>query len=254
MDIQSMIKEYTDWLYSGFSAVKVGEYYELTTPYLDRYNDHLQVYVRQEQNGSYCLSDDGYIIRNLKSSGVSVTRSQKRKEMLERITKNFGVSIRDGALEIQATKSNYPQRKHMLLQAMMTVDDMFIAEPNSVKNFFTEDVGLFLDSRDIFYSRDFSLVGKTGSLYVYDYHIQRTKDKPERFCKAINSISESSRNLALFNWVDTKEKRADKGDLIVFLNDEKGINDSDIEAFQSYDVGCILWSQRQSEESLALLA
>lgn len=254
MDIQNMIKEYTDWLYSGFSAVKVGEYYELTTPYLDRYNDHLQVYVRQEPNGSYCLSDDGYVISNLRSSGVSVTRSQKRREMLERITKNFGVSIRDGALEIQATKSNYPQRKHMLLQAMMTVDDMFIAEPNNIKNFFTEDVGLFLDSRDILYSRDFSLVGKTGSLYVYDYHLQRTRDKPERFCKAINSISESSRNLTLFNWVDTKEKRADKGDLIVFLNDEKGVNDSDIEAFQSYDVSCILWSQRQSDENLALLA
>ena len=254
MDIQSMIKEYTDWLYGGFSAVKVGEYYELTTPYLDRYNDHLQIYVRQDPNGSYYLSDDGYVISNLKSSGISVTRSPKRKEMLERITKNFGVSIRGDALEIQAIKSNYPQRKHMLLQAMMTIDDMFIAEPNTAKNFFTEDVGLFLDSRDILYSRDFSLVGKTGSLYVYDYHIQRTRAKPERFFKAINSINESSRNLTLFNWVDTKEKRSDKGDLIVFLNDEKGVSDSDIEAFQSYDVSCILWSKRQSAENLALLA
>ena len=47
MDIQARIREYTDWLYSGFTATKVGEYYELTTPYLDRLNDHLQIYVRQ---------------------------------------------------------------------------------------------------------------------------------------------------------------------------------------------------------------
>ena len=196
----------------------------------------------------------GYIIGNLKSSGISVTRSTKRKDMLNRIAQNFGVTVNNDSLEIQATKSNYPQKKHMLLQAMLTVDDMFIAEPNAVKNFFAEDVGLFLDSQNIFYSRDFSLVGKTGSLYVYDYHLQRTKDKPERFCKAINSISEGSRNLTLFNWVDTKEKRADKGELILFLNDEKGIDAADLEAFQSYEVNYILWSQRQSEPNRALLA
>nr|DAI64267.1 MAG TPA: protein of unknown function DUF1828 [Caudoviricetes sp.] len=136
MDIQNMIKEYTDWLYSGFTAVKVGEYYELTTPYLDRYNDHLQIYVRQEKNGSYLLTDDGYIINNLKSSGISFSRSPKRKEMLHRIANNFGITIQDDSLQIQALKSNYPQKKHMLIQAMMTIDDMFIAEPNAVKSFF----------------------------------------------------------------------------------------------------------------------
>ena len=254
MDIQKMINDYTDWLNSGFTAVQVGEYYELTTPYLDRYNDHMQIYVKQESNGSYLLTDDGDIITSLASSGVSVSRSPKRKKMLEHIARNFGVSINGEALEIRATQSTYPQKKHMLLQAMMTVDDMFIAEPNNVQNFFAEDVGVFLDSNGIFYSRDFSLVGKTGSIYVYDYHIQRTKSKPERFCKAINRVNESSRNLALFNWLDTKEQRIDESQLILFLNDEKQIKDSDLDAFHSYDVNCILWSERNEPANLALLA
>lgn len=254
MDIQKMINDYTNWLNSGFTAVQVGEYYELTTPYLDRYNDHMQIYVKQESNGSYLLTDDGDIITSLASSGVSVSRSPKRKKMLEHIARNFGVSINGEALEIRATQSTYPQKKHMLLQAMMTVDDMFIAEPNNVQNFFAEDVGVFLDSNDIFYSRDFSLVGKTGSIYVYDYHIQRTKSKPERFCKAINRVNESSRNLALFNWLDTKEQRIDESQLILFLNDEKQIKDSDLDAFHSYDVNCILWSERDNPANLALLA
>lgn len=254
MDIQKMINDYTDWLNSSFTAVQVGEYYELTTPYLDRYNDHMQIYVKQESNGSYLLTDDGDIITSLASSGVSVSRSPKRKKMLEHIARNFGVSINGEALEIRATQSTYPQKKHMLLQAMMTVDDMFIAEPNNVQNFFAEDVGVFLDSNHIFYSRDFSLVGKTGSIYVYDYHIQRTKSKPERFCKAINRVNESSRNLALFNWLDTKEQRIDESQLILFLNDEKQIKDSDLDAFHSYDVNCILWSERDNPANLALLA
>jgi len=254
VDIQDMIKSYTDWLYSGFSAVKIGEFYELTTPYLDRYNDHIQIYVKQDKNGSYFLTDDGYIIGNLISAGVPVLRSQKRAEMLKRIARNFGVTINGNDLEIRATKGDYPQRKHMLLQAMLTIDDMFVAEPNSIKNFFAEDVGLYLDSHDIFYSRDFSLVGKTGSLYVYDYHLQRTRSKPERFCKAINRINENSRNLTLFNWMDTQEKRSDNGELILFLNDDKEISNTDLDALQAYNVHYILWSNRQSTEALGLLA
>lgn len=252
MDIQSMIKEYSDWLNTGFTAVKTGEFYELTTPYLDRYNDALQIYVRQNENGSYFLTDDGAIIRNLKSSGVSFSRSPKRKEMLLRIARRFGVTVNGDDLEVLAARSNYPQRKHMLIQAMLTIDDMFIAEPNTAKNFFAEDVGLFLDANDIYYSRDFSLVGKTGSLYVYDYHIQRTKEKPERFCRAINHMTQNSRNLTLFNWLDTQEQRADKSELIIFLNDKQELDPSDLDALQVYDVNYILWSQRQSK--LPLLA
>ncbi|MCD7853113.1 MAG: DUF1828 domain-containing protein [Oscillospiraceae bacterium] len=254
MDMQNMIKDYTDWLNKEFIVNRVGEYYELNTPYLDRYNDHLQIYVKQNPNGSFLLTDDGYILQNLRSSGVLLSRSPKRREMLSRIANNFGISVNNECLEVQATKSTYPQKKHMLIQAMLTVDDMFVAEPNTVKNFFAEDVGLFLDMNNIYYSRDFSLVGKTGSLYVYDYHMQRTKDSPERYCRAINHVTESSRNMTLFNWVDTIEKRKDDGRLILFLNDERTISSADLEAFQSYDVSYILWSQRESEECLKLLA
>ncbi len=98
MDIQAMIKEYTDWLNSGFSAVKVGEYYELTTPYLDRFNDHLQIYVTQDQKGIFHLTDDGSVIRNLNSAGISFSRAPKRQAMLNRIASNFGVTINNKCL------------------------------------------------------------------------------------------------------------------------------------------------------------
>lgn len=121
-----MIKEYTDWLISGFSAVKTGEFYELTTPYLDRYNDHIQIYVHQNKNGTYFLTDDGAVISNLESSGISFSRSKKRRDMLLRIAGNFGVTVNGDCLEIQATKLDYPQKVHMLIQTMLIVDNMFM--------------------------------------------------------------------------------------------------------------------------------
>ena len=45
MDIQKLINDYTQWLKSEITFSKIGEYYEITTPYLDNANDYLQIYV-----------------------------------------------------------------------------------------------------------------------------------------------------------------------------------------------------------------
>ena len=46
MDIQKLIDNYTSWLRSEITFEKVGEYYEITTPYLDNANDHLLIYFK----------------------------------------------------------------------------------------------------------------------------------------------------------------------------------------------------------------
>ena len=47
MDIQKLTADYATWLKQEITFEKVGEYYEITTPYLDSANDYLQIYVRQ---------------------------------------------------------------------------------------------------------------------------------------------------------------------------------------------------------------
>ena len=50
MDIKKLIDEYTSWLNKEITFEQVGEYYEITTPYLDNANDYLQIYVKQDGN------------------------------------------------------------------------------------------------------------------------------------------------------------------------------------------------------------
>jgi len=69
--IKSLIDEYTRWLRDGISVNQVGDAYEVTTPFLDRHNDHIQIYVRQEANRTL-LSDDGYVISDLRQSGCTL--------------------------------------------------------------------------------------------------------------------------------------------------------------------------------------
>ena len=60
---------------------------KITTPFLGLFNDSIEIYAKKEK-GKVILSDDGETIHNLELSGVSISRSAKRKEMLERILLN----------------------------------------------------------------------------------------------------------------------------------------------------------------------
>ena len=55
-EIQSLVDEYTRWLKEKTLIRRVDEWVEITTPYLDRHNDYLQIYARR-RNGDYVLTD-----------------------------------------------------------------------------------------------------------------------------------------------------------------------------------------------------
>ena len=250
MDIRKMISDYADWLKTEITVREYGEYYELTTPYLDRFNDYLQIYVKQDESGKITMTDDGYIIGNLRSSGISLRTGSNRKLMLDRIISNFSLHLDNNAITTVASPKNFPQKKHLMVQAMLAIDDMFEVSSENVKSFFIDDIQSFFDENEIYYSRDFSLIGKTGSLYSYEFHLQRTKQKPERFCKALNRVRESNRNLTIFNWIDTKEKRNNEGTLIAIMNDENTVSQVDIDALREYDIESVPFSSRMDHIKL----
>ena len=64
MDIQKYIDSYAEWLKSEITFTKVGEYYEINTPFLNSDNDYLQFYVKQDANELY-FTDDGFTISSL---------------------------------------------------------------------------------------------------------------------------------------------------------------------------------------------
>ena len=72
-DIQRLLDVYHAWLKDKTALRQVGDWIEITTPYLDRHNGYLQIYARKS-NGSYVLTDDGYTITS-RSTGRSETTS-----------------------------------------------------------------------------------------------------------------------------------------------------------------------------------
>jgi hypothetical protein len=60
-EIQNLIGEYVRWLKDKTTLRQINEWIEITTPYLDRHNDYLQIYAQRKNHG-FLLTDDGYII------------------------------------------------------------------------------------------------------------------------------------------------------------------------------------------------
>ena len=78
----------------------------------------------------------------------------KRQNMFQATLNGFGVSLVNGELQVKANESNFPAQKHNLLQAILTVNDLFFVSRTNVQNFFSKDVWLWLEDNDIRYVPD----------------------------------------------------------------------------------------------------
>ena len=182
-ECQKLIDEYVGWLRQGLSVEPVGEACELTTPFLDRHNDHLQVYATR-RNGTIILSDDGYILSDLRTSGLEVD-TPKRRMVLDSVLKGLGVRAENEQLLVEASAANLGQRLHSLVQAMLAVNDMFVMAQSRVASFFFEDVRNFLDSHDVRYTARLKLAGKSGYDHGVDFLIPNPASAPSEFSRQL---------------------------------------------------------------------
>lgn len=250
LDPVKLKEQYVKWLDDEISVKKIEEYLQITSPFLDRFNDYLQIYAKIDKNNEILLTDDSYIINNLQDSGIDIT-SPKRKQLLDNFLIKYGINLEDKSLSIISSIEEFPQKILFLMQAMINIDDMFMLSQNRVASLFLDDIKVFFDNHEIFYTENVNFLGKSGFFYSYEYLLQRTKEKPERLCKVINNPNKQNLQNTLFMWNDTKETRNNETQLIVFLNDENKIDSGVIEGFKNYEVNTILWSEK--EKSLDIL-
>jgi hypothetical protein len=244
-EIQNLLDQYVIWLKDKTKVRQIKDWFEITTPYLDRHNDYLQIYMRKE-NGGFILTDDGYIIDDLITSGCKLD-SEKRQKLLKMTLNGFGVQLdSDNALLVRASLDNFASRKHNLIQSMLAVDDLFYLASPIVADVFLEDVALWLDIYDVRYTQGVKFTGKSGYDHVFDFVIPKSRKQPERIIKTINRPSRDNVQALTFAWVDTREVRHTESRAYAFLNDtDRTLSDSIIDAFRSYDVLPMLWSQRE---------
>ena len=250
-EIQKLLNEYLNWLSDKTKLRQIDKWVEITTPYLDRHNDYLQIYAKQE-NGRFLLSDDGYIIQDLIQTGCKLD-SKKRKDLLQMTLNGFGVKLKDDVLTTYATPNNFALQKHNLIQAMLAVNDLFYLAVPVIESLFLEDVTAWLDLHEIRYIRSVKFTGATGYDHVFDFAIPKSRKKPERILKAINRPGRDTAESLVWGWVDTREVRSPDSLAYAILNDTEKTLAADVsDALSNYEITPVPWSQRENyREELA---
>ena len=245
-EVQSLLDRYWMWLRDETILRQIGNWVEITTPYLDRHNDCLQIYAKRHNDG-FVLTDDSYTVEDLEQSGCTID-SAKRQDLLRTTLNGFGVQINGTtrALEVRASVGNFALRKHNLVQAMLAVNDLFYLASPTVASLFYEDVVAWLDTCDIRYTPNVTFTGKSGYDHRFDFVIPKSRLRPERVLRAINRPSRETAQTMTFAWVDTREVRSPESRAYAILNDtDRPIPQSVQDAMRSYDVRPVRWSDRE---------
>ena len=243
MNTENLVDQYFSWLKSKTAWREINGWTEITTPYLDRHNDYIQIYLRQ--NGDeWELTDDGETLTDLIQSGCELD-TPRRKALLQTTLNGFGMHLVNGAITVKTKQDSFALRQHNLIQAILAVNDLFYLARASVESFFFEDVALWMDDSDIRYTQRVKFSGRTGYDHLFDFVVPKSKKEPERILRVVNNPAKDQANAAILSWVDTKEARPSNSVAYAVLNDkERIIPDGVVEALKNYDITPLPWSQR----------
>ena len=245
LEIDKLLHEYRAWLTNKTTVRELGnDWVEITTPYLDRHNDALQIYARAE-NGGYVLTDDGYTIRDLEASGCSLN-TPKRRDLLNLTLNGFGVQMNDEALQVHASPEMFPARKHNLIQAILAVNDLFYLAKPIVESLFYEDVVGWLEANDVRFTEKVKFSGTSGFDHLFNFVIPKSpRRQPERIVQAINRPTRDNAEALIHAWSDTREVRPPDSKAYALLNDfEQSISAGVLDAFRVYQIQPVPWSRR----------
>lgn len=243
-EIQSLLDQYSNWLRDQTKLRSVGDSVEVTTPYLDRHNDCLQIYVKSHGD-CFILSDDGYILDDLAMSGYEI-KGVRRESLLETMLKGFGVNRRASSLEVYATTDNFALQKHNLVQAMLAVNDLFHSSTPSVTSLFHEDVYTWFEESDIRFTPNVTFKGSSGFDHRFDYVIPKSQLQPERVIRVVNRPARDTAGAVVFSWIDTKRLRPIESRAYAIINDTRAQISSRVsDALHNHGVRPCPWSERE---------
>lgn len=240
MNINELINDYYNFVKSNISINEINGFHEITTPFLDHFNDYIQVYVTMKDD-EFIITDDSYIISNLKVGGLSF--SEKRTNLVNKICTQFGAKLENDEILIRTNKDNFGAKLDAILQCIIKIDDLCYTSRENVANFFSEDVKKYFNEKELYFTENVSLVGKSGFSFNFDMSFQRTKNKSTRWVNIINKASKTNCIATSFGWEDTVALRSNEEIMYVIINDKNPIDNGVIDGFRNLNIMPIFWSK-----------
>jgi hypothetical protein len=254
-------EEYTHWLKSNMLVFDRGAHAVLSTPFLDPFNDGIEISV-DHSCGEVVLHDSGKTIENLLDMGVRIDTSERRQAIIQNAISGCGVRLNQNRLEIIVSPSNRAQRMHFLVTAILRLNDLWMtASPRTVTDFF-EIVKEYFDEHEILYTANKVIPGRTVE-HPIDFIIPLPRGK-DRLIKLLPRPSLQTAKVASFTWVDLQDAQPD-AERVVLLNDyppgdadtresganQKPVSDNIMSILRGYSNQIVPWSEAVNDADFA---
>ena len=135
--LERLVDDYYRWLREETEIVREDDgRVVISTPFLGMFNDAIEVYIRRNKDGKILLSDGGDTLRNLAvTQGRDVLRDKRLSEFTEAVLLSNGARLdrKSGELLVDADESDFPQKKHGLVSAMLEMHGMGTAAHLSLR-------------------------------------------------------------------------------------------------------------------------
>ena len=146
----------------------------------------------------------------------------------------------------RSDKKKFPEVKHRLIQAILSIDDMFMLSEPKVKSFFIEDVSDFFELNDVVFVKDTLFTGKSGFTHKFDFTLPKIKKREETAVRAINSPRKDIVGSSLWMLEDTKQNRPNTQGLIILNDSIMDISTDIYSALDQCNIPHLNWSERNN--------
>lgn len=257
-EMKKISKDYIGWLESNFIVFEDNNSQAISTPFLDPFNDGIEVYL-DHSNKQILLHDGGRTIDNLLDLGVQLDKSERRKSIIDHALAGSGVVLKNNRLEITIGDGNYSQRLHFLITAILRLNDLWMTSiPRSSTDFF-EIVKEYFDSNEILYTANKSIPGQTVEHRI-DFIIPLPKGR-DRLVMLISKPDLQAAKISAFTWLDLTAVSSNSEKFII-INDldssnennsynTKHVNENALSILKGYSDKQFFWSQAINDPNFA---
>jgi len=203
--IDLLQNRYWDWVRAETTVSDLGGIYEITTPYLDRFNDCIQLYAKVIDSDRILITDGGETLEDMSLSDYSLS-SGKWTPIFQEILNGFNISLnrQDNSLCAECSVHDFPVVAHNIIQAILAVNDVsYISTSGKV----SEQASFRKKVEKEIYSLDWdvnaipSFLGRSGASRKFNFMVKSAEISTVIQC--FGSIDRTRIDAFTLSWLDT---------------------------------------------------
>lgn len=219
INAQTLENSYYKWLKQDLTFTDLEEnFVAISTPFIDSEFDTINLYA-EIVGDKIKVTDLGYTLFNLESSGVTITKKTKTKySILTDIINTFGVQNQSDVLSITTDIDKFATAKNRLLQAIMKINDIEFLSNHNINTAFSDLTQELLERDDILFTRSVEIAGAAGVSSYFDFAIPSNKTG-EQLVKTISRPNELNQAKAFNFDVQSVSQLRPKSKFIYLVDD-----------------------------------